>query len=412
MEKSVDILILGGGINGAAAARDAALRGFSVQLYDIHDFASGASSKTSKLAHGGLRYLEHFEFRLVKESLAERELLLKNASPYVKRLPFYFPIYAHNPWPRWLIGAGLSLYDIFGHPPAHESLSAAQLQNQVPHLCPEGLKGGFIYWDALMEDARLVFENLKEAALFGAHIKNYSLPSSLHHARVIIDATGAWNTTTWGYKGTHLVIPQIHPTHAFLLITPQDRRVFFIIPWEGYSLVGTTDTPYKGDLNAVAPALEEIAYLKEAVAHYFPSADLTLISSFAGVRPLASSSLSRVPSITTTGNTITLTGGKFTTHRKVAEQVIDQAAHMLGSHAPSLTRERPLPPHFAITPEYVLQHEWAEHLTDWAFRRTPHGYTRRLDNLPLIAKTFQAYLGWDEHTLEQEMSALVKSLAN
>lgn len=356
-----DVAIIGGGINGSAIARDATLRGLSVILLEAQDFGSGASSKSSKLVHGGLRYLENFHFRLVKESLKERSILVQTASNLVHKIPFILPVYKGHSKPLWMIKLGLTIYDFFSDPdfPKHSNLTKEEILHQFPSIAKEGLIGGCQYFDAQMQDSRLVLENALDAKRNGATLLNYSKVKRLIkegkkaigvvvetkngeqeiYAKAIVHATGATlklikedqKVFLYPTKGVHLVIPQVHPTHALLLTSPQDGRVFFLIPWEGKSLLGTTDTPFAGDPSNPTVEKEDVEYLQRAFSYYFKNTPLQVLSSFAGIRPLVKSShtnpsaISRDFHLSTTGSgVLTLMGGKFTTYRLMAEKTVDK----------------------------------------------------------------------------------------
>ncbi len=382
-EHEYDLAIIGGGINGAAIARDATLRGLKVILLEKKDFACGASSKNSKLAHGGLRYLEHFQFSLVKESLRERSRLLKSAPNLVKKLPFIIPVYKKDQRPLWKIKLGLYLYDLLGSGDLekHHNLSSDQILDLFPQLNKENLCGGCLYYDAIMQDNRLVIENVLAAEDHGATILNYTpvtdfilkdgkmagvvTPQGKIHAKVVVNATGAWSNQIlqqngqpallYPTKGIHLVLPRFHATHALLLFAPQDGRVFFLIPWNGYSLLGSTDTPYQGDPDHVSVDAQNIDYLLTALNHYFPRSSIiekNIIASFAGLRPLVHrhhenpSKISRDHLIqrSPTG-LISILGGKYTTYRQMAEELVDnvvQQLHPQDNFGPCETAEKPL----------------------------------------------------------------------
>ena len=317
--ESYDVAVIGGGINGVAVARDAALRGLSVVLLEKEDFASGASSTNSKLVHGGLRYLAHFELRQVRESMRERDLLLKNAPELVWARPFALPVYEGIARPYWMVKLGLIVYDWLDRVkplPGHSNLSRDQLLAHFPGLRSDGLQGGCLYYDAQMKDARVVIETMLDAGSLGAHCWNYVRVSGVQNqeiayvsgrrgwsgvlkAKAIVNATGAWanqlftmnhddSATIRPSKGVHLVIPQVHAKGVFLVLSaPQDGRLFFVIPWESYSLIGTTDTFYEGDPDRVKVDSEDIDYLRRAYEAYFDK-PCSVISSFVGLRPLPS----------------------------------------------------------------------------------------------------------------------------
>lgn len=389
-----DLIVIGGGINGAAIARDAAMRKLKVVLIEKRDFGSGASSKTSKLVHGGVRYLEQFQFSLVREALNERSLLIKNAPHLVKPLPFLLPVYKEDPHSLWKVNLGLYFYDFLAGNadfPKHARLQAKDILIQVPGLKSEGLCGGCSYFDAQMLDNRIVIENILSAEREGAKVCNYTEAVGLLkennqlagvsyrndltgeqgeiYGKILVNATGAWSSKIIGMepdanqsgprptKGVHLIIPQILPEAALLLRSPKDGRVFFILPWGDYSLVGTTDTFFQGNYDHVTVEEQDKSYLLDAVNAFFPEKQLTtssIISSFAGLRPLVDSTAYEKPSSIFREHTIqvsksgliTLLGGKYTTHRLIAEEVVDTVVIQLNgikSFLPCKTKIEPLP---------------------------------------------------------------------
>jgi glycerol-3-phosphate dehydrogenase len=364
-----DIAIIGGGINGVAIARDASLRGLKVFLIEKSDFGSGASSKTSKLIHGGLRYLKNYQLGLVKDSLQERATLLKMAPHLVQLLPFVYPHYSGNSPPFWQKKLGLFIYGLLGsdNPKKHQLLSREEVISIFPALDKKNLEGGMLYYDAEMLDNRIIIENLLSAAENGAIIMNYTKAVNLKkingkitgvnfkseindeegfiNAKVVVNATGAWSNDILAMdehasplrvipsKGVHLVIKQMVSSHALIFNAPQDNRVFFVIPWNGQTLIGTTDTPYKGDPDLVNVANEDIQYLLTAFGHYFPDVLIgsdSIITSFVGLRPLLFNGENDTYSATrdysienSASGLVTILGGKYTTHRKIAEDVVD-----------------------------------------------------------------------------------------
>jgi glycerol-3-phosphate dehydrogenase len=387
-QDAFDLLILGGGITGAGVALDAALRGWRVALIDKGDFASGTSSASSKLVHGGLRYLEHGGFHLVFEALHERGLLLRNAPHVVHPLRFVIPFYEGVRVPPWEWRAGLTLYDLLaGRANIRRSrpLELARLRQDFPSLQRVGLSGGAEYFDAQMDDARLCLEVLRTAALHGACVANYveAVAFEMHggeitgvraldhvrgtefliRARQVLNATGPWVDTVCALagdargplvqatKGVHLVVRDLGLDAAFLLLHPADGRVFFVIPWLGKTLIGTTDTltPEPPDKLTVLP--EDVAYLLEGYNHHFtnPLEAADVLGSFAGLRPLVRSGpgepsarsrefrLFRSPS-----GLLTVAGGKFTTYRRMAEVITDAVAAHLGRRRAGRTRNFPL----------------------------------------------------------------------
>ena len=420
-----DLVIIGGGINGTGIARDAAQRGLTVLLLEKQDFGAGASAYSSRLIHGGLRYLANLEFDLVRESLRERALLLKNAPHLVQPLPMAIPVYQHGLNPLWKIELGMALYDVLSwgkSMPAHRLLNRAEFQAEYPGINPEGLQGGPIYYDAqVLLPERICIENVLAAIETGnATILNHAQVEQLEvqhqtltslrfqdtlsgesytvRGRVFINASGPWvdeliklavNQPTdaleqdstselslilpprmGGTKGTHIVVQRFSgaPTTALYAEARADGRPFFILPWrENTLLIGTTDTRYTDDLDAVIPSVEEVTYLLAETNHVLPEAKLTeasVLYAYAGVRPLPYAEGKKAGKVTRKHwivdhaqdpacpllGLISIIGGKLTTYRNLAEEVVDYAA--LNYHLslpngiappPSETRNRPLP---------------------------------------------------------------------
>ncbi|HKI33182.1 MAG TPA: glycerol-3-phosphate dehydrogenase [Gemmataceae bacterium] len=378
-----DLLVLGGGITGAGVALDASLRGFRVALIDKADFASGTSSASSKLVHGGLRYLEHGDFRLVYEALHERRLLLHNAPHLVRPLRFVLPFYSGTRVPPWKWRAGLLLYDLLagrGNLSRSHALPLPRLLREFPGLHRDGLLGGADYYDAQMDDARLCIEVLKTAAREGAYVANYVEAMAfepggvraLDHvggaefpirARVVLNATGPWvdqvcrlaGDNTGPHlrptKGTHLVTPGRGLRAAFLLLHPDDGRVLFVIPWLGKTLIGTTDTDSDTPADALVVTAAEVDYLLRAHNHYFSPAlsGGDVLGSFAGLRPLLRSRPAEPSSRSrefrlfwSPSGLLTAAGGKYTTYRHMAEVITDAVAERLGRQTRCRTANHPL----------------------------------------------------------------------
>ncbi len=375
-----DLLVLGGGITGAGVALDAALRGLRVALIDKGDFASGTSSVSSKLVHGGIRYLEQGHVGLVYEALHERRRLLHNAPHLVWPLRFVIPAYQDSRVPLWKYRAGLLLYDLLAGPgnlQRSQAHTPAWLRRHVPQLRPEGLVGAAEYADAQMDDARLVIEVLRSAAGHGAAACNYveavafegpGAVRTVDHlsgrelrlrASVVLNAAGPWSDAVRRLagedaepllaptKGAHLVAPGRGFRTGFLLLHPRDGRVFFVLPWLGKTLLGTTDTDWQGSPDDLAVTEDDISYLLEGFNHHFAEAleRRDLLGTFAGVRPLARtrpgdpSARSREWRLVA-GPTSLLSavGGKYTTYRHMAEKITDEVVRRLGRGAPCRTR--------------------------------------------------------------------------
>jgi glycerol-3-phosphate dehydrogenase len=380
-----DLLVIGGGITGAGAALDAALRGLRVALIDKGDFASGTSSVSSKLIHGGLRYLEHGDFRLVYESLHERRRLLHNAAHLVHPLRFVLPFYEGARVAPWKQRLGLTLYDLLaGRDSLRRSraIPLARLHCDYPDLHTQGLRGGAEFFDAQMDDARLCIEVMRTAASQGAVVANYVEAVAFEKkeglirgvralsradgrefsiwARQTLNAAGPWSDAVRQLagddagpalrptKGVHLLARGCNLTTAFLLLHPADGRVFFIIPWFGKMLIGTTDTVCDDTPDKVGVALADVEYLLQGHNHYFrPQLSATdLLGSFVGLRPLVRSrpgepsALSREFTLSASpSGLLTISGGKYTTYRCMAEVAVDAVVGRLGLRRRCRTRD-------------------------------------------------------------------------
>ncbi|HEV7994257.1 MAG TPA: glycerol-3-phosphate dehydrogenase/oxidase [Gemmatimonadaceae bacterium] len=387
------MLVIGGGITGAGIARDAALRGLRTALVERDDFASGTSSRSSRLVHGGVRYLEHGQVRLVFESSRERRTLLRIAPHLVRPLAFTWPVYRGARVPRWKLAAGLTLYDalsLFRNPKHHEQLGPHEVHAVEPALRTDTLLGGARYWDAATDDARLTLATVLSAVQAGAVAINHTRATSLvrhegriagatvestvsgettrARARVVVNATGPWSDTVErmaehevsssvrGSKGVHVSVPRerVGNVAAVTLIAPQDGRVMFVLPAGRHAIIGTTDSYDATAPDAVHATSGDVAYLLEAANHYFPEARLTradVVSAWAGIRPLAASgattgdpsSASREHAIVESApGLVRVTGGKLTTYRSMAEEVVDVVERALG-HTPRATMTAKLP---------------------------------------------------------------------
>ena len=389
-----DVLIIGGGINGAGIARDAALRGLSVALLERDDFASGTSSRSSRLVHGGVRYLEHGFFHLVFESSRERRILLATAPHLVRPLEFTWPVYRGARIPRWKLNAGLWLYDLlaaFRNVARHRSLSASEVLVAEPKLEREGLKGGATYFDAATNDARLTIANVIDAVSAGAAALNYAEVTSLtfEHGRVngasvrdrftrevfevrgrsVVNATGPWtdaisriespssSPAVLGTKGVHISVPaeRVGNRAAVTMLARSDQRVMFVLPGGTHTIIGTTDTPTEEHPDQVRATRADVQYLLDGANAYFPGAKLTaddVVCAWAGIRPLIASGNSGDPAGASREHAITVgprgviavTGGKLTTYRSMSEEVADRVQTYLGQpRTPSVTATRVLP---------------------------------------------------------------------
>jgi glycerol-3-phosphate dehydrogenase len=376
-DATFDLLVIGGGITGAGIALDASLRGLKVALVDKGDFAGGTSSVSSKLIHGGLRYLEQRHFGLVREALHERHTLLRIAPHLVRPLRIVLPHYAHARRPRWMVKTGLWLYDLLAGRERigrHRWLAATEVVEAAPGLCTDGLRGGFEFYDAQMDDARLCLEVVMTAVDQGARAANYVEVVELRHnraggacgaevldritgdcfgiaARAVVNAAGPWldevcriddaaaPSRVAPTKGVHLVLPAAGLAAGLLVTHPLDQRVMFILPWMNRTLVGTTDTFYAGRPDDVAGDDTDVDYLLAAANHYLARGWTAgdVIATLAGLRPLVRSRGS-VPSAVSRECEIlrsrsglwSVAGGKYTTYRAMAEQVVNQIAPEFG----------------------------------------------------------------------------------
>ncbi|MFI1304631.1 glycerol-3-phosphate dehydrogenase/oxidase [Streptomyces sioyaensis] len=392
-ERELDVLVVGGGVVGAGTALDAATRGLSTGLVEARDWASGTSSRSSKLIHGGLRYLEMLDFALVREALKERGLLLERLAPHlVKPVPFLYPL-QHKAWERWYAGAGVALYDAMsvssGHGrglPVHRHLSQKRALRVAPCLKKGALVGALQYYDAQMDDARYVATMVRTAASYGAAVANRARVVGFLRegervvgarvedvegggeyeirARQIVNATGVWTDDTQALigergqfhvrasKGIHLVVPKdrIHSTSGLILRT--EKSVLFVIPWGRHWIVGTTDTDWDLDKAHPAASSADIDYLLEHVNEVLatPLTRDDVEGVYAGLRPLlagesdATSKLSREHTVAhPVPGLVVVAGGKYTTYRVMAKDAVDEAVHGLDQRvAECVTEDVPL----------------------------------------------------------------------
>ena len=389
LDATFDLLVVGGGVYGAWIAYDAALRGLSVALVEREDWAAGTSSASTKLIHGGLRYLEHGEVGLVAKALRERGRLMRLAPHRVRAQRFLLPLYRGMRPGRLPLAAGLRAYDLLaGARPdvaAHRAFASSELLARAPFLRADDLRGGFAYSDAAEDDARFTLELVAGALAAGACAVNHaeavellraggrvvgarvrdalSSATAELRASVVVDATGAWAARTSALalpvrhtKGVHLALPPLPHDDAFLLRAPRDGRVFFLIPWYGATLVGTTDTDWNGDPASVRPEPADVAYLLDAVAATCPGlgwGEGDVRASFAGLRTLrgaagSPSSVSREWELLAPEPGLLLPlGGKFTSARVEAGHTVDRVQALRGRAAgacPTLHRRFPWTP--------------------------------------------------------------------
>ena len=382
-----DLVVIGGGIQGAGVARDAALRGLKVLLCEKNDFGSATSSNSSKLVHGGLRYLESYEFKLVAESLRERWIQYRSAPHLVQPLRIVIPFYKKSKRPAWMLRLGLSLYDLLAYRrqlKRHQKVSAATIERDIPCLKVDAALGGVEFTDCQMDDLRLVLENIVDAQDLGAVCLNHAnvtnieqLASQLYQltynhraadhqvtARAIVNASGPWveevlgvsperseNLVTFA-KGIHLLIQSdVEIKKGAMLQTKSDGRFFFVLPWYDYLLVGTTDTACTAP-DQTTVTKDDVEYLTAALRDHLSSSALTsmrIVGTFSGIRPLAyqanknTRATSRDYKIVQRKGIWTVIGGKYTVYRSIAENIVDQIAPLLGHHKPCATRNRKLP---------------------------------------------------------------------
>jgi glycerol-3-phosphate dehydrogenase len=390
-EDPFDVLVVGGGITGTGVALDAATRGLRTALVDKGDFASGTSSKSSKLVHGGIRYLQQKEVGLVYEALAERQILRKTAPHLVRVLPFLLPVFTKDGLlPRRiarLLGATMWAYDLTGGlriGKLHKRVSKEEALRYMPTLPTDNIAASYVYYDAQADDARLTLTVAKTAASFGAAVVNYATlvgltkdaagridgarvhvdGAEIHvRARTVVNATGVWSdevralddvtheTTIRPAKGIHITVPWalVRNEIAVVIPVPKDRRSVFVVPWGGdggphrFTYIGTTDTDYDGPVDDPQITADDISYLLRAIngASTTKITEADILGTWAGLRPLVAAAksertadLSRRHSVhTSPGGVVTVTGGKLTTYRRMAADAVDEIVKILGRGA-------------------------------------------------------------------------------
>jgi glycerol-3-phosphate dehydrogenase len=449
----LDVLIVGGGIVGSGIARDAAMRGLRVGLVEQNDLASGTSSRSSRLLHGGLRYLAQGRLGLVYEASREKRVLHRIAPHLGEPLPFLFPTYRGTRWPLWQLRIGVKLYDLLcggRNLGPSTSLSRADLTKVLPGIREEDLTGAVRYYDGLTNDARLVLDTLHSARHHGAMVLNYARLDRAKanrdrwqcevsdamggrqltiSARSVVNAAGPWadgfpqsairlRTT----KGVHLVVDRQRLPVPSAVVMTEGPRILFAIPWGERVIIGTTDTDYDGPPQAVRTEAADVQYILGVVNASFPAAKLStadVLSCWAGLRPLIADRRGR-PSDISRRHVIQMAqlgwldvaGGKLTTYRLIAEQAVDRLLrHLRQRAARCRTAEEPLRdagggcPYSGILPpvvgpepvRYACRHEWAVHLDDVMLRRTSwHYYHRDAAAIARQAAGWMAeVLGWD-----------------
>lgn len=500
-----DILIIGGGITGAGIFRTAVSAGLKTLLVDANDFAFGTSSRSSKLIHGGFRYLYNKQYHVTYESVSERQRLLYEAPHLVETLAFNVPNFASYHFPSLFFKIGLSIYDLMAAKWDHQSLSVKKMRKCIPGLSASGYLSGFRYKDAVLDDARLVFRIIRETVQDGGSAINYMSAEkllrdkngkvrgvALHdrslldgktleaNAKVVINATGPWSDILRKelnvpdrlrpLRGSHLIFSRsrLPVSEAVTFFHPADKRAMFIIPWEGATLVGTTDIDHSGkEFQAGAEPFanrDEIAYILQGIEFLFPNAEITekdILSSFAGLRPVINtgaatpSKESRAHQVWEEKGLITVSGGKLTTFRIMAKDTLEMAGISMGKqikinkHLPMLKTMRNISPINVLDSVHTrllgrsgneaamilrntdasdllsinnLPASWAElkfaaesegivHLDDLLLRRTRIGILLPAGGcalLPRIKKAVQSKLNWSDAVWQKEEKRYLK----
>ncbi len=465
----LDVLVIGGGIVGAGVARDAAMRGLRVGLVEQYDFAFGTSSRTSRLLHGGLRYLAQGRLKLVYQASHEKRTLHRIASHLAEPLAFLFPTYRRTQWPLWKLRIGVKLYDwLCGGQNLGPSagLGRDETLALLPRLTQKSLTGAVRYFDGLTNDARLVLDTLRSAADHGALVANYTRLEEASPgasgwvckvrdtesgraidvgSRSVVNATGPWAPSLPHSrlqlrltKGVHLVLDRPRLPVPDAVVMTDEGRILFAIPWGERVILGTTDTDYDGPIEAVRTEPADVAYILEIANRCFPGAGLTpadVLSSWAGLRPLLAdkrggpSDISRAHQIAMPEpGWLDVAGGKLTTYRLIAEEAVDRITAFLDAKGPRCTTaQEPLvaasdaghasaivpPEPSAALVEHYCTREWAVHLADVMIRRTSwHYYVKnRLELADRVAGWMAGSLGWDPARLAAEQAQYRQTLS-
>ncbi len=466
-ETDLDLLVIGGGITGSGIARDAAMRGLRTGLVDRHDFAFGTSSRSSRLLHGGLRYLEQGRVGLVREASLEKKVIQRIAPHLAGPLGFVFPSYRGQGRPLWQLRIGVQLYDLLcsgrNFAPSR-GLNPAETTASLPGLKPDGLAGSVRYFDALTNDARLVIDTLRSAAQHDATVTNYVqflnafrendgwrclLEDRLTgegltvRTRTLVNATGPWAQSLPHScvklrlsKGIHLVVDQSRLPVNEAAVLAEGKRILFVLPWGERVIIGTTDTDYDAAPEEATVLPGDVHYLLRAVNAAFPQAALTeddVISRWAGLRPLIAkadgspSDISRAHDIRSPQpGWWDVAGGKLTTYRLIAEQTVDQIARHLGADTlPCRTALEPLlaepdiakfsgllpAPFTRQSVEHFVQHEWAVTLEDVLIRRSGWHYYHADVRAETVADWMADAAGWSAEQRQKELSAYFRLAA-
>lgn len=383
-----EVAIIGGGVQGAGIAQAAAAAGYDCCIFERATWAAGTSQRSSKLIHGGLRYLETAQFSLVFHSLRERAQLLRNAPELVKPVPFYIPIYRDTSRRPWQIRAGLTLYYLLsgGGPLGHFRKLKKDEWHKLDGLNTEGLQAVFQYWDGQTDDRRLTEAVVDSAAQLGAHtytgwefkraektengyclVFNTAQGERRCHCSSLVNATGPWVNQTAEHiedaaiareidlvRGSHIIVDKRLNRGVYYMEAPSDRRAVFAMPWGEHSLIGTTEHIHREGPDNIAPSQEEIRYLQETLTHFFPGDKPTLIDAWAGLRVLPRSDDSANKRLRDTfllsdnpqqPRVVSVYGGKLTAYRHTAERVVSLLSKRLGARASRAdTRQTPLAP--------------------------------------------------------------------
>lgn len=463
----IDVLVIGGGIVGAGVARDAALRGLSTRLVEQQDFSAGTSSRSSRLLHGGIRYLAQGRIGLVREANREKTVIQLIAPHLAEPLAFIFPTRKKSMWSRWKLGIGVKIYDLlcgqrkFGK---SQILNFAETVERLPGLNQERLTGSVRYFDGFTNDARLVLDTLRSATKAGARVGNYMRLVDARRvgeaqqgggswlcdvedvrtterfqiaAKTVINATGPWSnripnsqTQLRLTKGVHLVLDRSRFAVPDAVVIAEGERILFAIPWGERVILGTTDTDYDGPLATPHCEPTDVEYVLNAVNRAFPSASLTpadVLSTWAGIRPLVAdkngdpSDISRRHEVEMAHpGWWDVTGGKLTTYRLMAEETVDAIADFLDRSLPTCqTGQFPLltgqldsmssllPPEVSCeVVAHFCHEEWAKHLDDVMIRRSSWRYYHadHLDIAQRVAKWMQSELNWTDTTTHEELT--------
>ena len=464
----LDVLVIGGGIVGAGIARDAAMRGLRTGLIEQYDFSWGTSSRSSRLLHGGIRYLAQGHVGLVRQASVEKCVVHRIAPHLTAALPCVFPTYRRTPWPRWKLRVGVKVYDLMcsGRNLGRSSaLDVEQLKSHLPGVNVVGSTGAVRYFDGVTNDARLVLDTIRSAARHGAVVCSYArlheaepfgsrwqcrlldtLEDREHRvrARCVVNATGPWadqfrrsRIKIRSTKGVHIVVDRSRLRIDEAVVMTEQDRVICAVPWGERVYVGTTDTDYDGRVEQVCTEAQDVQYLLDVLNRYFPEAVLDqgyILRTWAGLRPLvtdwrgAPSDVSRSHQIhLATDGWIDVAGGKLTTYRLMAQKTVDMIVRWLGCHAQRCcTATVPLldsteangvsgiipPPVSRAVVAHCCQYEWAVHLDDVMVRRTRWHYYHHdaHDIAQRVAQWMAGYLGWDAVAQAHEIARYQKVL--